>query len=108
MSDVQTKVQTALEMTFNTDLEPTGKKGKCLTILSIDGGGVRGIIPAKILEVLEDEIRVNFFGAHPAQKCRFFTHPAHPKKLAIPVCCVRSDLQDSHPCDIDPTSQSSI
>jgi hypothetical protein len=66
-------------MGFNEDLDPKGKKGKRLTILSIDGGGVRGIIPAKILKVLEDEIKVNFFGAHPAQKCRFFTHPTHPK-----------------------------
>jgi patatin-like phospholipase/acyl hydrolase len=34
-------------------LKPNGKTGKLQTILSIDGGGVRGIIPAKILEVLE-------------------------------------------------------
>jgi len=61
-------VQTRLAMAFNKDLKPTGKKGKCLTILSIDGGGVRGIIPAKILKVLEDEIKVKMFGAHPAQK----------------------------------------
>jgi hypothetical protein len=66
-------------MPFNPDLKPKGKKGKFLTILSIDGGGVRGIIPATILKVLEDEIQVKFFGAHPAQKSRFFTHPTHPK-----------------------------
>ncbi|KAJ4745202.1 Patatin [Rhynchospora pubera] len=30
---------------------------KIVTVLSIDGGGVRGIIPAKILEFLENELR---------------------------------------------------
>jgi hypothetical protein len=62
-------------MAFNEELEPNGEKGKRLTILSIDGGGVRGIIPAKILEVLEDEIKVKFFGAYPAQKFRFSPIP---------------------------------
>ncbi|KAL1552522.1 patatin-like protein 2 [Salvia divinorum] len=31
--------------------------GKLITILSIDGGGIRGIIPAKILELLESELQ---------------------------------------------------
>ena len=31
--------------------------GKLVTILSIDGGGIRGIIPAKILEFLESELQ---------------------------------------------------
>ncbi|GER36584.1 patatin-like protein [Striga asiatica] len=31
--------------------------GKLITILSIDGGGIRGIIPAKILELLEAELQ---------------------------------------------------
>jgi hypothetical protein len=66
-------------MAFNEKLEPNGKRGKRLTILTIDGGGVRGIIPAIILKELEDAIKVKLFGAHPAQKCRFFTHPTHPK-----------------------------
>jgi hypothetical protein len=34
------------------------KKREMLTILSIDGGGVRGIIPATILEYLENELQV--------------------------------------------------
>lgn len=38
---------------FDDKLDPRGKTGKRLTILSIDGGGVRGIIPAKILQRLE-------------------------------------------------------
>lgn len=29
-----------------------------LTILSIDGGGIRGLIPAKVLEYLESELQV--------------------------------------------------
>ncbi|KAG8375433.1 hypothetical protein BUALT_Bualt10G0099500 [Buddleja alternifolia] len=32
-------------------------KGKLITILSIDGGGIRGIIPAKVLEFLESELQ---------------------------------------------------
>ncbi|CAK9225116.1 unnamed protein product [Sphagnum troendelagicum] len=40
-------------MAFNEKLNPNGEKGKRLTILSIDGGGVRGIIPARILEKLQ-------------------------------------------------------
>ncbi|GFP99534.1 patatin-like protein 2 [Phtheirospermum japonicum] len=31
--------------------------GKTITILSIDGGGIRGIIPAKIVEALESELQ---------------------------------------------------
>lgn len=33
--------------------EPTGSWGRRITILSIDGGGVRGVIPSTILEELE-------------------------------------------------------
>jgi patatin-like phospholipase/acyl hydrolase len=66
-------------MAFNYQLEPNGETGKRLTILSIEGGGVRGIIPARILEELEDQLKVKVLGAHPTKKCRFFTHPTHPK-----------------------------
>ena len=32
--------------------------GNCVTILSIDGGGIRGIIPGVILGYLETELQV--------------------------------------------------
>lgn len=32
--------------------------GKLITVLSIDGGGIRGIIPATILEYLESQLQV--------------------------------------------------
>lgn len=38
--------------------EPSGNRGRRVTILSIDGGGVRGIIPATILEHLEAYLQV--------------------------------------------------
>lgn len=41
-------------------LEPSGERGKRVTILSIDGGGVRGIIPATILQELEACLQVNY------------------------------------------------
>uniref|UniRef100_A0A453KZU9 PNPLA domain-containing protein n=1 Tax=Aegilops tauschii subsp. strangulata TaxID=200361 RepID=A0A453KZU9_AEGTS len=33
--------------------------GNLITILSIDGGGIRGIIPAVALAFLESELQVN-------------------------------------------------
>ncbi len=38
--------------------QPKGNRGKRLTILSIDGGGVRGLIPATILAELEGKLQV--------------------------------------------------
>ena len=37
--------------------ELSGEKRKFFTVLSIDGGGIRGIIPALILEYIEEEMR---------------------------------------------------
>jgi hypothetical protein len=34
-------------------------KGKIVTVLSIDGGGIRGIIPATILAFLESKLQVS-------------------------------------------------
>lgn len=38
--------------------EPAGDRGRRVTILSIDGGGVRGVIPSTILEELEQNLQV--------------------------------------------------
>jgi hypothetical protein len=35
-------------------------KEKLVTVLSIDGGGIRGIIPATILAFLEEELKVRY------------------------------------------------
>jgi hypothetical protein len=37
---------------------PPEQQGRVLTVLSIDGGGIRGIIPATILARLEAELQV--------------------------------------------------
>jgi len=38
--------------------EPAGDSGRRVTILSIDGGGVRGVIPATLLQQLEACLQV--------------------------------------------------
>ncbi len=38
--------------------QPSGDRGRRITILSIDGGGVRGIIPATMLAELESCLQV--------------------------------------------------
>lgn len=43
---------------FNTELPPSNYEN-VITILSIDGGGIRGIIPAVILNHLEKALQVN-------------------------------------------------
>jgi hypothetical protein len=44
-------------------------QGDLTTILSIDGGGVRGIIPSEVLSVLESKLQVNLFSQH---ACSYF------------------------------------
>jgi hypothetical protein len=39
-------------------------KEKLITVLSIDGGGIRGIIPATILAFLEEELKVRCLYVH--------------------------------------------
>lgn len=39
--------------------ETDPEKVKLVTVLSIDGGGVRGIIPATILAFLEEKLQVS-------------------------------------------------
>jgi hypothetical protein len=37
---------------------PPPSQGKLITVLSIDGGGIRGLIPATILACLESKLQV--------------------------------------------------
>lgn len=46
----------------------TTDQNKTITVLSIDGGGVRGIIPAVILQALEKELQV---------RCIFLSYQIH-------------------------------
>ncbi|KAK6152716.1 hypothetical protein DH2020_012355 [Rehmannia glutinosa] len=46
-----------LDEDSKTDMAPDPKKGSLVTVLSIDGGGVRGIIPATILAFLESKLQ---------------------------------------------------
>ncbi|KAI3972647.1 hypothetical protein MKX01_019305 [Papaver californicum] len=39
------------------EMNPSGAKGKLVTVLSIDGGGVKGIIPGVILAFIEAELQ---------------------------------------------------
>jgi len=43
---------------FNTKLPPPAY-GNSITILSIDGGGIKGIIPSVVLQRLEQILKVN-------------------------------------------------
>uniref|UniRef100_A0A0A9CDW3 PNPLA domain-containing protein n=1 Tax=Arundo donax TaxID=35708 RepID=A0A0A9CDW3_ARUDO len=40
-------------------LPPPSEGGECVTILAIDGGGIRCLIPGTILEFLESELLVH-------------------------------------------------
>ena len=52
-----------ISTTNRTGLPPPSV-GSLITILSIDGGGVRGIIPGVILKYLELELQVRFISTH--------------------------------------------
>jgi len=79
-----------------------GKAGKMVTVLSIDGGGIRGIIPATLLGFLESKLQVvpprspsiflfSFIifvhvsmpclgiGRDPCKSCRLFRHNCRNK-----------------------------
>ncbi|KAL6907899.1 hypothetical protein ACP4OV_002069 [Aristida adscensionis] len=45
------------EAPSRSPLPPPSKGGKFVTILSIDGGGIRGLIPATVLKFLESELQ---------------------------------------------------
>ncbi|KAK9288643.1 hypothetical protein L1049_017103 [Liquidambar formosana] len=57
MSQHQTKDKQVSIMDENDQSKPTAHHRKLITVLSIDGGGVRGIIPAAILEFLEEQLQ---------------------------------------------------
>lgn len=48
-----------MERTKSIPLQPP-TYGNVVTVLSIDGGGIRGLIPAAILDYLESELQVEF------------------------------------------------
>jgi hypothetical protein len=41
-----------------TMISPPPSEGRLITVLSIDGGGIRGLIPATILDCLECKLQV--------------------------------------------------
>lgn len=47
--------------TANTVPQPPPSTGKLITILSIDGGGIRGLIPATIVAYLEAKLQVTTY-----------------------------------------------
>ena len=49
---------TANAANTTTMSQPPPCKGKLITILSIDGGGIRGLIPATIIAYLEAKLQV--------------------------------------------------
>ncbi|KAK9265472.1 hypothetical protein L1049_007375 [Liquidambar formosana] len=57
MSEHQTKDKQVSIMDGNDRSKPTAHDRKLITVLSIDVGGVRGIIPAAILEFLEEQLQ---------------------------------------------------
>lgn len=66
--DSQTPSRTMAEdptadTTDGIDSNPAPAPGKMVTVLSIDGGGVRGLIPATILAFLESKLQVSFSGS---------------------------------------------
>lgn len=50
--------QTAMENVSSPEI-PVSKDENFITVLSIDGGGIRGIIPGVLLAYLESQLQVN-------------------------------------------------
>jgi len=42
-------------------LAPPPSQGRLITVLSIDGGGIRGLIPATIIACLEAKLQVHIY-----------------------------------------------
>lgn len=74
--------------------EPAGDRGRRVTILSIDGGGVRGVIPAIILEQLEALLQVNDPFSIPNTEFLFSlcpgTHNIHSNGSSVSVVLAKS------------------
>jgi hypothetical protein len=56
-----------------------GQVGKRITILSVDGGGVRGLIPATILAELEGKLQV--LTPSPARSLVYSQHSFSPQQF---------------------------
>lgn len=56
-SNIAEKTQTMENAEEKTQMPPPNC-GNIITVLSIDGGGIRGIIPGVILEYLESQLQV--------------------------------------------------
>jgi hypothetical protein len=55
---LQFEVEVEVAMAGYMGERPGGQMGKHVTILSVEGGGVRGLIPATILAELEAKLQV--------------------------------------------------
>jgi hypothetical protein len=81
--------------------QPSGDRGRRITILSIDGGGVRGIIPATMLAELESCLQVltkrkskTLCKKHQCPKCLLASRSSsssfclvHPENGSIAMLC---------------------
>jgi len=54
---------------FSTQKLPPSDNGNVLTILSIDGGGIRGIIPATVLDYLDQALKVHSYSLYTLHIC---------------------------------------
>lgn len=54
-----------------TPRSPAPSYGNIVTVLSIDGGGVRGIIPGTILAFLEEKLQVSIYSLAGLLSCIF-------------------------------------
>ena len=62
--------------TLSKKLRLPPKLGNVITILSIDGGGVRGIIPGVLLEYLESQLQVTKISQNHIVLCTKFIYVA--------------------------------
>jgi len=54
---------------LSTQKLPPSDNGNTLTILSIDGGGIRGIIPATVLDYLDQALKVHSYSLYTLHIC---------------------------------------